>query len=289
MAVMVNGERIEDSAIQEEAERLRPQYEKAFENMDAKEKEVQLLEWSRDNLVEKTLLQQDIDKNEPKVPDATIEAVLARMKKESKDPKELYKDFGVEDDENLLKKLEPIIRMQMKFEKLHAEAKEPNIADIRKYYEQNKEQFRQAESVRVAHIVKYYGWKCDEATAYKTINQAYEKIKNGSPFEAVVLKFSDCTDMGGDIGYIRRGQMVEEFEDVVFNMGAGQVSNIFRTRYGFHIAKVYDRKPSFIPELEKVKEQIIEILKKQFKSQAVYDYLDYLKSKAKIEEIKIDA
>ncbi len=286
MAVMVNGERIEDSAIKEEAERLRPQYEKAFENMEAKEKEAQLLEWSRDNLVEKTLLRQDIDKNEPHVPQATIEAVLARMKKESKDPQELYKDFGVDDDEKLMLKLEPIIRMQQKFEKLHAEAKDPSIFDIKKYYEEHKEQFRQGESVRVAHIVKYYGWKCDEATAYKTINQAYQEIQSGSPFEAVVYKYNDCTDMGGDIGYIRRGQMVEEFDDVVFNLGAGQVSNIFRTRYGFHIAKVYERKPSFIPEIENVKEQIIEILKKQYRSQAVYDYLDYLKSKAKIEHIK---
>ena len=83
--------------------------------------------------------------------------------------------------------------------------------------------------------------------------------------------------------------MVEEFDDVVFNLGVGQVSNIFRTRYGYHIAKVYDRKPTHIPELEKVKEQIKEILKKQFQSQAVYNYLDYLKSKAKIEEIKTES
>ena len=68
MALKVNGEIIEDSVIQEEAERLRPQYEKAFKNMDAKERETQLLEWSKENLIEKTLLHQDVTKNEPEVP-----------------------------------------------------------------------------------------------------------------------------------------------------------------------------------------------------------------------------
>ncbi len=286
MALKVNGEIIDDLAITEEANRLRPQYEKTFKNMDSKERETQLLEWSKENLIEKTLLQQEIIKNEPEIPQATLEVVLRNLKKECKKQTELYKDFGVEDDENLLKKLEIIIRTQQKLEKLHNEAKNPTNEDIKKYYEENKDKFRQSETVRVAHIVKYYGWKCDEATAYKTICQAYEEIQKGSSFEFVVDKHTDCTDLGGDIGYIRKGQMVEEFDDIVFNLGIGQVSNIFRTRYGFHIAKVYDRKPSYIPEIEQVKEQILELLKKQFKSQKVYDYLDELKNKAHIEEVQ---
>jgi parvulin-like peptidyl-prolyl isomerase len=284
MALLINGERIDDSEIREEAERIRPQYEKAFHLMDVKDREAQLLEWSKENLIEKTLLKQEIIKNEPKITKDKLEIVLSSLKKECKNPKELYKDFNVEDDDNLTKKLEIIIQTQNKIEKIHEQAKDPSANDIKKYYEENKEQFRQDEVIRVAHIVKYYGWKCDEATAYKAINQAYQEIQNGSAFELVVNKHTDCADTGGDIGYIKRGQMVEEFEDVVFNLGIGQVSNIFRTRYGFHIAKVYERKPSFIPGLDNVKPQIAEILKKQNQTQAVYDYLDSLKNKAKIEE-----
>lgn len=289
MAVMVNGEIIDDSAIQEEAERLRPRYEKTFESMEAKEREVQLLEWSKENLIEKKLLQQEIEKNEPKISQETLNSVMANLKKECKNEQDLYKDFDVEDEEDLAKKIELIIKTQQKFDQLHEEAPDPSAADIKKYYRENGEQFREDERIRVAHIVKYYGWQCDEAAAYQKVSQAYEEIQSGLPFESIVDKHSDCADRGGDIGYIKRGQMVEEFDDVVFNLGVGQVSNIFRTRYGYHIAKVYDRKPTHIPELEKVKEQIKEILKKQFQSQAVYNYLDYLKSKAKIEEIKIDS
>jgi foldase protein PrsA len=286
MTLMVNGERIDDSAIQEEAERLRPRYEKTFENMEAKEREKQLLEWSKENLIEKKLLEQEIIKNEPKLSEEKLNSVLSHLKKECNNEQELYKDFGVEDDENLAKKIELIIKTQQKFDQLHEEARDPSAADIKKYYVENKEQFREDERIRVAHIVKYYGWQCDEASAYQKVNEAYQEIQSGSAFELVVDKHSDCADKGGDLGYIKKGQMVEEFDDVVFNLGVDQVSHIFRTRYGYHIAKVYDKKPAHVPELEKVKEQITEILKNQFQSQAVYDYLDYLKSKAKIEEIK---
>jgi len=288
MSVIVNGEKIDDNEIQNEVERLRPQYEKAFNLMDEKEREAQLIEWSKENLIEKTLLHQDIKKNEPKISNEKLDSVLENLKKESKDPKELYKDFDVENEENLKQRLELIIQVRQKFEELHQEAPEPSIADIKKYYNENQEHFRQKERIRVAHIVKYFGWQSNEANAYQEISKAFDELQNGIAFELLVDKYTDCADSGGDLGYISKGEMVEEFEDVVFNLGTGQVSNIFRTRYGYHIAKVYDKKASFIPELEKVKNQIVDILKNQLQNKVVYDYLDNLKNKATIEEINTE-
>ena len=79
--------------------------------------------------------------------------------------------------------------------------------------------------------------------------------------------------------------MVEEFEDVVFNLGAGQISDIFRTRFGFHIAKVYAREPSTVASLEDVKDRITELLKEQMRSEAIDNFIDGLKNDAKIEEV----
>ena len=156
---------------------------------------------------------------------------------------------------------------------------------MRKYYEENQEQFKSGERLRVAHIVKYVNWQTDEQTAYEAISQAYEELKNGASFEAVVDKHTDCADSGGDLGFVARGQMVEEFEDVVFNLGAGQVSDIFRTRFGFHIAKVYAREPATVAAFEDVKDRITELVKKQMNSEAIDNFIDSLKSEAKIEEV----
>ena len=87
------------------------------------------------------------------------------------------------------------------------------------------------------------------------------------------------------MGYVPRGQLVEEFEDVVFNLGIGEVSDIFRTRFGFHIAKVYDRKPAVVPSFEQVKPQIVSALKDKMQEKDIDDFIDQLRGKAKIEEI----
>jgi len=128
-------------------------------------------------------------------------------------------------------------------------------------------------------------WQTDEETAYNAIKEAQDELKNGAAFEAVVEKHTDCADSGGDLGYVTKGQMVEEFEDVVFNLGDGEVSDVFRTRFGFHIAKVYNRKPAVVPELEEVKGGIVDALEKQMRGEAIDEFIDGLKSKAKIEEI----
>ncbi len=286
MAVIVNGEKIEDSAIKEEVERLRPQYEKAFQEMETNDREAQLFEWSKENLIERTLLRQEIKENEPKVPTDRLESIISNLKKECKDPQELYKEFNVEDEENLKQSVELIIQTQHKFDELYKDIPKPSQAIIKQFYEENKEQFRQNEKVRVAHIVKYINWQTDETTAYQAISQAYNEIQNGTAFEIVVDKHTDCADQGGYLGYITKGQMVEEFDDVVFKLGIGQISNIFRSRFGYHIAKVYEKIPPQSSPLEQVEDQIIKKLTEQMQEKAFYSYIDRLKNKAKIEEIQ---
>jgi peptidyl-prolyl cis-trans isomerase C len=79
--------------------------------------------------------------------------------------------------------------------------------------------------------------------------------------------------------------MVEEFEDVVFNLGVGELSGIFRTRYGFHIAKLNNRKPAALKPLAEARKLITEKLKKEKQGKAIDDFVDRLKNKAKIEEV----
>jgi parvulin-like peptidyl-prolyl isomerase len=67
-------------------------------------------------------------------------------------------------------------------------------------------------------------------------------------------------------------------------LGAGDVSDIFRTRFGFHIAKVYDRRPAAIAELKEVEDRIVSTLQEQMRSNAIDEFIDSLKEKAKIED-----
>ena len=285
MALIVNGEKIEDSAIKQEVERLRPDYERVFADQKTEEREAQLLEWSRENMIEKVLINQEAQKNGDKVPPARVQEALARLKEQYDDTQQLYEDLKVENDEQIKEEIEKQMRVEQRIEQVYKNLPKPSQADIRQYYEENQEQFKSGERLRVAHIVKYVNWQTDEQTAYEAISRAYEELKNGTAFEVVVDKYTDCADSGGDLGFVVRGQMVEEFEDVIFNLGAGQVSDIFRTRFGFHIAKVYSREPATVAAFEDVKSRVTELVKEKMRSEALDNFIDGLKSEAKIEDV----
>jgi parvulin-like peptidyl-prolyl isomerase len=286
MAIVVNGEKVEESAIRQEVERLRPDYERVFADQDPKEREVQLLDWSKENVVERILINQEAQANGESIPPDKIEAALAQLKEQYADQEQLYKDFNTKDDEKIKREIEMQMRVEQTIQQVCKNLPKPSKAEIQAYYEKNKEKYKTGERVRVAHIVKYVNWQTDEETAYREISAAHDELKNGARFEAVVDKYTDCADSGGDLGYVSPGQMVEEFEDVVFNLGEGQISDVFRSRFGFHIAKVYAREPATIPSLEDIKDQLTEDLKDRMRSEAIDTFIDGLKSKAKIEEVK---
>jgi parvulin-like peptidyl-prolyl isomerase len=231
------------------------------------------------------LLSQEAKKDSGSIPATDVESALARLKEQYENQQELYKDFDAADDANLKESIELQMRVERKLNDLCKKLPKPSQAEIEQYYEDNKEQFTSDEQVRVAHIVRYVNWQTDEATAHQAIEKARDELRSGTAFEVVVDKYTDCADSGGDLGYVTRGQMVEEFEDVVFNLGVGEVSGIFRTRFGFHIAKVYDRKPGAVTSLKDVEGEIAEQLAEQMREKAVDAFVDQLRSKAKIEEI----
>lgn len=285
MAWIVNGERIEYSEIQREADRLRPQYEQTFTDMEVEEREAQLLDWSRENVVERILISQDAKKAGREVAAEDVESMLKGLKEQYEKPEEFYKDFGEDDEQKIKENLEAHLRVERRLEQVCESLPEPSEEEIRGYYESHKTEYETGEQVRVAHIVKYVNWQSDEQTSFEAINAAHKELVGGAAFETVVDKYTDCGDNGGDLGYVNRGQMVEEFEDVVFNLGQGQVSDVFRTRFGFHIAKVYDRKPASIPPLEEVRKHIVDNLKGRIREDAINDFIDSLKDEAVIEEV----
>jgi peptidyl-prolyl cis-trans isomerase C len=278
MVLVVGGEIIEDSVIQQEVERLRPHFEQVFREKNREEREAQLLDWSRENVIERVLLNQHAKKHGRQIPKAEVEAAFEQIKKQCGSDEQLHKEFGTENEEEIIEHVELHMRVEQVLQDISKEA-------VSEFYEENKERYKSTEQVRVAHIVKHINGQTDEATAHCTMIKAQEELKNGAVFEMLVAKYSDCPDNCGDLGYITRGQMVEEFEDTVFNLGVSQVSQVFRTRFGFHIAKLYDRQPTVILPLDKVRDQVVNEFKEQMRNNAIDEFIDQLKSKARIEEI----
>jgi len=271
MPVFVNGQRIDEKEIQAELERLRPHYERTFSEQTPEQQKKQLLEWSTENVIERTLLQQYADERSSAVEAREVDAAFEDFLKQHPDLQDADK-----------KKIKLQLTIEKILDEVCKDLPEPSEQEVEKFYQSNKEQFTSPERIKVSHIVKHINWQADEQNARETIEKAFNEIKAGTPFELVVTKYSDCPERGGDLGYIKRGQMVEEFEDVVFNLNIGQISDVFRTRFGFHIAKLYDRKPSYLSPLDEVRDKIIHALTENQREKRIEAFIDELKSKAQI-------
>ncbi|OVE73669.1 hypothetical protein BVX94_03195, partial [bacterium B17] len=151
------------------------------------------------------------------------------------------------------------------------------------YYKENKDDFQTPETIGARHIVKHLDSGQDKSKSYVEILNIKEEISKGSSFEKMAEEHSDCPENAGDLGYFGRGQMVQEFEDIAFNMKPGEISDVFLTGFGYHIVKVYDRRESGYAPFEDVKNYISAHLHEEKKNKALEDYLDKLKADADIQ------
>jgi len=71
------------------------------------------------------------------------------------------------------------------------------------------------------------------------VNQVLERLKKGEKFSAIAKDVSQCPSKkrSGDLGTFGRGQMVKEFENAAFALDKGQISDIVKTQFGYHIIK----------------------------------------------------
>ncbi len=135
--------------------------------------------------------------------------------------------------------------------------------DVQRYYNDNIQQYQTPERVRARHILLNTGGK-DEAAVRKQAEELLAKIKGGADFAALAKQYSEdpgSKEKGGDLDFFPRGQMVPEFEMAAFSLQPGQVSDLVKTQYGFHIIKVVDKKAGSTRPLADVKPQIEDQLK----------------------------
>jgi parvulin-like peptidyl-prolyl isomerase len=276
MTLYVNGEKIDAKDIQAEMEKLRPDYERVFADKPVDQRQKQLYEWSRENLIEAVLLRQAASKDQKGFRSEDIEKAYEQFVKQNGDKSGNEKQVRAEIAQQL--------RLERLIKKVTASTKVPSEKDIRRYYDANAARFTIGESVRASHIVKHYKPDVDGDDMKSRMQQILNELQNGADFGEMARKHSDCPENGGDLGYFGRGKMVAEFEDVVFAMEPGQISDVFKTEFGYHIATVTDKNPPMPCPLEHVRELIVRELTEQARQKTIEKFIDAQKAKAVIEE-----
>ena len=288
MGLQINGEYVDDVIIRQEAASMRPRYEEMMQDMDPIAREMQLRDWARENVIERVLLRQVAMADGEPVPAEEVEERLTEMFPPAGDLENCEAGTtraGVDKDAARAD-IEAQIRVERLIRKVGDAVPKPKEKDVVAFYKKNRDEFKTPPMVHASHIVKNVGEGEDEAAALEEIREAQAALASGAPFAEVADKYSDCAGQGGSLGWFPPGEMVEEFEAIVFPMKPGQVSDVFRSVFGWHIATVHEMKPEGVRPLEDVKAQIEGALMREQQEKALEDYVDALRAKAEVKTVK---
>jgi parvulin-like peptidyl-prolyl isomerase len=157
-------------------------------------------------------------------------------------------------------------------------------AVVKDDYEKNKAKFVLPESIHLWQIV-VKGTPDKGAAAKQKINEAFRKLNAGEAFDAVAYKYSedDYRVMGGDYGWIHRGQLAPELEQIAFAAKPRVLTGPVQTSFGWQILRVEDRQPEHQLKFEEVKDKIASRLKEERLTQAKAEFVRELKAGANIQ------
>jgi len=217
------------------------------------------------------------------VTDADIDESI-RLQKQTRElrylvlPTSKYSDDSVSDEAAIKAYYEKNSAQFMTTEKVQVEYVELSLADIaarlakekppteeqlRDYFEKTSSQYSVPEERRASHILVQVEEGADEATvkaAREKIEALQARIKAGESFEKLAKENSDdpgSAEQGGDLGYFARGVMDPAFENAVFELKVGEVSEPVLTSFGFHLIKLEDIRESKSKKYEDVRNELL--------------------------------
>ena len=157
-------------------------------------------------------------------------------------------DKGAEIEEKLQDLRKRLIVESFLKKKVETESKVSDD-DMKKFYEQNKDKFKSGEQIKASHIL---------VKTEKEAKDIVAQLKSGGKFEDLAKKSSvdSSSAKGGDLGWFGKGSMVPAFEKAALALKEGQISDVVKSDFGFHIIKLTGKRPAGIRPFEEVKEQI---------------------------------
>lgn len=164
---------------------------------------------------------------------------------------DLYINFKLKVKEAEEKGLDTVKSFQEELAGYRKQLAQPYLSAEGVMEELKKEAYdRLSQEVRARHILINVDADAsaeDTLKAYKKAEKVLKMLKGGADFEKVAREYSEDPSVknnGGDLGYFTAFQMVYPFESAAFNTEVGEVSNIVRSQFGYHIIKVEDKRPS---------------------------------------------
>ena len=230
---------------------------KVLAQVDGERISLEAFEAELDALPEYTRNQLKSKEQKLKRLDRMVEEILLKREAEKR---------GLGRDEEIQRKVERyrdrLITEEL-YKRVAQERANVTDAEIQKYYDEHRDQFSQKERIRASQVlilVPPNATPEKDAEAKAKAQEALRRAKAGEDFTELAKQYSEgpTASRGGDLGYFSRGRMVPEFEDVAFSLtNVGDISDVVKTKFGYHIVQLNDRQPEKVLGLDEVKDRIV--------------------------------
>jgi parvulin-like peptidyl-prolyl isomerase len=288
--VKVNGQVIPQAAVQFELERLvRFHAEHGMPQDQVRAQLPELVKKATEQAIGAKLLMDEAAKYDLPVSEAELDEQVAKIVAQV-GGEEAFKAALAQQ-----KTTEAAFREQLKrgrrvdklIEQAVSEVPDPTEAEIEAHFHAHKDEYAQGERVLAQHILITPDGDTqvskDEARA--KIAAIRERVAGGGSFADEAAAHSMCPSgqEGGSLGWFSRGMMVPEFDQAVFSMNVGDVSDIIETQFGYHIIFKTDHEAAGEADFDPVHDKIRDFLRHARRGEATAAYVEELKAKATIE------
>lgn len=148
--------------------------------------------------------------------------------------------------------------------------------EVQKYYEDNSQMFKGAETVSAKHIL---------VDTLEQMQEIKAEITAGMSFEEAAQKYSKCPSaaQGGSLGSFTKGRMVPEFEEAAFELEVHEISEPVKSQFGYHLIQVDDKTPEEMKSLEESRHMIVKNLLHQKQNEKYTNMITKLKGEYQVE------
>ncbi len=283
MALIINGEEIDEEIIESEFRQIKGHYERTLQ-VACCERDPEFRGKAKENITSRVLLNQEARKRIPQVEDADVSARLEKLIAAAGGESQFYMGIGmtVKDEPIVRDNVANGARLDLMLGEVYAPEPDPTEAELRAYYDKNITHFLSEEQIRACHITKGMTGADDRNSVYLAMRELRKKVLAGEDFNKVAEENRLDAEQQIDLGWFKRGEFMEEFEAIAFSMNEGEISPVFTTQLGFHIAKVIGRRPPAPVPFEEIKDTVRNRLIDEYRDGKFNEFLDALKASATI-------
>lgn len=263
-----------------------------YRNMYKGEELIKMLEEVREKilkqLIEDRLILSEAKKQNITVDEKDVDARIDEIKSKVGSERELENMLN---EQNLtLNELRARYREKIMLRKLIDQKVGAKIIitplEVKSYYNEHPDDFLQPEEIKLRSIlIRPKDGQSGDALALQAIRDIAKRLKEGCDFEGMAKEYSDGpgASEGGIMGYVKRGDLMPQIEDIVFNLKEGETTNIIKSPLGYHIFKVDEKRARRTKELSEVRQDIEEFIYREKVNQRLKGWLDSLAKSAYIE------